>query len=199
MKRALSVLAAVFFLIMSGVAEAERADDRPAQGLGKWLEEVGIAGAYTHGGLKGGLDFGSASIGVRFGFDLKPFVKKFGLQPPGLLEIVYEPTAGTITQPLYNIEVMLPVSLRYAYPLMEKLYPYVEIGTGPYYFTLHTYEQSTQINFMSIGGAGFLYFLRDDLAVTVGYRRRHISNGSVKEPNGGIDANAVTFGVSWFF
>jgi lipid A 3-O-deacylase len=184
----------VFFLC-AAPAQAER----PSEGLGQWLQEVGVVGAYAYGSLKGDRDFDVASLGVRFGFDLIPFTKKFGLEPPGMLEIIYEPTIGLIMEPDQNVEFGLPIFFRYAYPLTQKLYPYVEVGSGPYYYTLHTYEQSTQFNFISAGGAGLIYFLRDDLAVNAGYRRRHVSNASIKEPNGGIDADVITVGVSWYF
>ncbi len=197
MKRTLRLLVVALFLCSLGVPAAVA--ERPTEGVGQWLQEIGVVVGYADGALKGNLDFNVVSLGMRFGFDLIPFTKKFGFEPPGMLEIIYEPYIGVITEPEANVELALPMFFRYAFPLTEKLYPYVEVGTGPYYYTLHTYEQSTQFNFMSAGGAGLIYFVRDDWAVNAGYRRRHVSNLSIKEPNGGIDANVFTFGVSYYF
>jgi len=197
MKRVLSVLTAVIFLFVSGAGVAMA--ERPSEGLGQWLQEVGIMTSYSDGSLKGNLDFDVISLGMRFGFDLLPFVEKFGFEPPGMLEMIYEPYIGYIGEPEANVEFGLPMFFRYAYPLTEKLYPYIEVGSGPYYYTLHTYEQSTQFNFISAGGAGLIFFVRDDMAVNAGYRRRHVSNAGIKDPNGGIDADVVTLGVSWYF
>ena len=49
------------------------------------------------------------------------------------------------------------------------------------------------------GGAGFSYFVKDNLSVNVEYRKRHVSNASIKEPNGGIEANVYLVGMSWYF
>jgi len=196
-KKAWVFSAAVLLLCSWGLPAASA--ERPTEGLGQWLQEAGVVVGYADGSLKRDLDFDVASVGMRFGFDLKPFTEKFGFEPPGMLEIIYEPTIGAITEPESNVELALTMFFRYAFPMTQKLYPFVEVGTGPYYYTLHTYEQSTQFNFMSAGGAGLIYFLREDWAVNAGYRRRHVSNLSIKEPNGGIDANVFTLGLSYYF
>lgn len=190
------VLALFSVLGFVPVASAERA----SEGLGQWLQEVGIVTGYITGDLKDQDDLQAVALGVRFGFDLKPFTKKmFNFEPKGLLQIVYEPFLNTITSPRANIELGLPFFLKYAYPLTEKLYPFVEVGTGPYYMTLSTYEQSTQFNFISQGGVGLSYFIKDDLSLNIEYRRRHVSNASIKEPNGGIDADVYLVGLSWYY
>jgi len=197
MKRALGVVVAALFVCSLNVPTAKA--ERPSEGLGQWLQEVGVVMGYGEGSLKTNEDMNIVSLGMRFGFDLIPFTEKFGFSPPGMLEIIYEPYIGAITEPDSDVEFALPTFFRYAYPLTEKLYPYVEVGTGPYYYTLHTYEQATQFNFLSAGGAGLIYFIREDLAVNAGYRRRHVSNLSIEEPNGGIDANVYTLGVSFYY
>ncbi len=138
-------------------------------------------------------------LGLRFGFDLKPFAEKFGIRTKGLLELVYEPYIGGIISPDSNVEFALPFFLKYGFPLTDRFYPYIEAGTGPYYMSLQTYEQSTQFNFVSAGGAGVIFFLKDDLALNAGARYRHVSNASIKEPNGGIEAWEYLLGVSLYY
>ncbi len=198
MSKRLVVAGAILFLFIC-LGQASVSAERPSEGIGKWLQEVGVFTGYIKADLKNQKDMEAVPMGFRFGFDLKPFTKKFGLDPKGLLELVYEPFLSVITEPDLNAEFGLPFFFKYAYPITEKLYPFIEVGTGPYYMTLHTREQSTQFNFVNQGGAGLIYFLKDDLALNVGYRFRHVSNGSIKEPNNGIDANVFLAGVSYYF
>jgi hypothetical protein len=173
--------------------------ERPETGLGKWLQEVGVFTGFATGKLKRKGNMDIYPVGVRFGFDLKPFIKKLGLTPKGLLELMYEPFVGAIANPESKVEFGIPVMLKYSYPVTNKFYPFVELGIGPYYMTLKTYEQSTQYNFISQAGAGISYFLKENWAINVGYRYRHVSNGWIKEPNGGIEASEYLVGMSWYF
>jgi hypothetical protein len=196
------VLLGVLFLslFLSSLGAGDVFAQRPSEGLGQWLQEFGVVMGFVDGRLKRQDDLNAIATGLRFGFDLKPFTKKvFNFEPKGMLEIVYEPFINTITSPRTNVEFGLPFFFKYAYPLTDKLYPFVEVGTGPYYMSLGTYEQSTQFNFISQGGAGLMYFIKDDTALSVEYRRRHVSNASIEEPNGGIDANVYLVGLSWYF
>lgn len=186
---------ALIFLAGGDRAFAQRSD----QGLGKWLQEVGISFFHSSSTLKQKGHIESFDLGLRFGFDLKPFVKKFGLDLPGMLELSYEPFMGSVIESGVNFEMGLPILFRYSYPLTQKFYLYAEAGSGPYYYTLQAYEQSTQFNFISQGGAGVTYFLREDLGISVGYRRRHVSNAGIENPNGGIDGDEIVLGASLYF
>jgi opacity protein-like surface antigen len=172
---------------------------RPQEGLGQWFQEFGAYTGYIHGELKEQKDLAAIALGLRFGFDLKPFTKKFGFEPKGLLELVYEPFINPITGPHGNVEMGVGMLLKYAYPLTKKLYPFIQAGVGPYYMTLHTYEQSTQFNFIDQGGAGFYYFFKDNVALNVEYRYRHVSNAGIDHPNGGFEASDYLAGMSWYY
>lgn len=193
----LAVASGIFFLsiIVPLLVFAER----PTQGVGQWLQEFGVYTGFIEGDLKGSDDFSAVPLGLRIGFDLKPFTKKFGFEPKGYLQLVYEPFINTITAPSSNVEMGLGILLKYAYPLTSKFYPFVEFGTGPYYMTLQTREQSTQFNFIDQAGVGFYYFLRTDLAVNAEFRYRHISNAGIDHPNAGIEAKDYLVGLSWYF
>lgn len=173
--------------------------ERPVEGIGKWLQEVGVFSGYITGDLKEKEDLRIVPLGMRFGFDLKPFTKKFGFNPKGMLEMIYEPFINHIIAPKSNVELGLAFLFRYSYPLTGKLYPYIEAGSGLHYMTLQTREQSTQFNFIDQGGGGITYFLKKNLALDIGYRFRHISNAGIKEPNGGINANVYTVGLAYYY
>jgi lipid A 3-O-deacylase len=172
---------------------------KPTVGIGRWLQEVGVALDYTEAGLKRHGDLVSFPLSLRFGFDLRPWAEKFGVRTEGLLELMVEPFIGMISSPEANVEFGVPVSLKYGFPLMEKLFPYVQVGMGPYYMSQHTYEQGGQFNLISLGGGGLIYFFQEHWALDAGYRWRHISNAGIEEPNAGIDAHEYTLGVSYYF
>lgn len=198
MKRRLAVILCATALGLS-LCVAGAGAEKPTEGIGQWLSQVGVFTGYIEGDVKYLDDLQAVPVGMRFGFDLKPFTRKFNFDPKGMLEIIYEPYIAGILTPEQNAEFGLPFFFRYSFPLTEKFHPYLEVGTGPYYMTLGTYEQSTQFNFVSAGGAGLTYFFREDWALSVGYRMRHVSNASIDKPNGGLEANVYTAGVSYYF
>jgi len=199
MRKEIPVFAVILILSVVGSISVRAFAERPAEGIGKWLQEAGVFTGYLRGSLKGQKNMEGIPTGLRFGFDLKPFTKKIGFDPKGMLELIYEPFISTITQPKTNMEMGLGIFFRYSYPLTSKLYPYIEVGTGPYYMTLKTHEQSTQFNFDDQGGGGLTYFFRDDTAINIGYRFRHVSNAGIKSPNGGIQCHEYLIGLSHYF
>jgi len=175
-----------------GIAPAEKeSTDKP-----RWLKEVGIFTGYASGKLEEKPDYELIPMIFRFGFDLNPFINKFGLDTKGLLEFQLEPFINTVINPNNNVEVGSNFLLKYGFPLTKKIYPYVEAGLGMLYMSQHTREQATQYNFLPQGGAGIMYFLKDNLAVSAGYRYRHLSNNSFEHPNSGIDVDMILAGLS---
>ncbi|MCM8763167.1 MAG: acyloxyacyl hydrolase [Candidatus Omnitrophica bacterium] len=164
------------------------------------LKEIGLFTGYANGDLIDKDDYCLILTIVRLGFDLKPFLNKFNFNPPGLVEFEFEPFANTLISPDPNAEIGFNLLLKYGLPLTQRLYPYLEGGVGFVYTTQHTLEQSTQYNFIPQAGAGIIYFLKkDSLAVTAGYRYRHLSNASIKAPNKGINVDMALVGLSLFY
>ena len=162
----------------------------------RWLKEIGVLAGYASGPLDEKPDYELVPTILRFGLDLNPFINKFGLDTKGLFELQLEPFINTVVSPNNNVEVGSNFVLKYAFPLTKKFYPYVEGGLGMLYMSQHTREQSTQYNFLPQGGAGLMYFLKDNLALTIGYRYRHLSNNSFKSPNSGINVDMYLAGIS---
>lgn len=161
------------------------------------LKEFGILSGYAAGPLNDPQpEYQIVPMIFRFGFDLNPFINKFGLDTKGILEFELEPFINTIISPNNNVEVGSNFLVKYAMPLTKKVYPYFEGGLGMLYMSQHTDEQGSQYNFLPQAGAGIMYFLRDNLALSLGYRYRHLSNNSFAEPNGGIDVNMALVGLS---
>lgn len=163
------------------------------------LREFGFYGGYAKGSLKEKGPYHVAQMGMRFGFDMNPLLSKIHLKPPyGELDFVVEPFINPIIDPNANVELGVALVFKYILPITKRFSVYAEASAGPMYFTQHTKEQSTQFNFIDQGGGGFYFFLKKDTALNVGYRRRHISNCSIKSPNSGINSDSYMIGISYF-
>jgi hypothetical protein len=136
---------------------------------------------------------------VSFDFDIKPALAKIGLHPKGRVDFSLEPYAHTILKPDPNLETGTDFLVKYVFPLSDKFQPYIKGGEGLSYMTAHTKEQSTQFNFVSQVAAGFHYFVKQDLALNLEYRFRHLSNAGIDHPNNGINSDFVLGGLTYFF
>jgi len=174
-------------------AKKEASSEAPC----RWLKEVGLYSGYGVAPLKDPQsDYEIIPTIFRLGFDLNPFINKFGWNTKGLLEFELEPFINTVISPNSNVEVGSNFLVKYALPLTKKIYPYFEGGLGMLYMSQHTLEQGSQYNFLPQAGSGIMYFLKDNLAISAGYRYRHLSNNSLASPNHGIDVNMAVVGCS---
>ena len=136
-------------------------------------------------------------VGIEF--DVKPLLNKVWINTKGRADFILEPFINTISTPGSNVEAGSNFLLQYVFPLHEKVQPYIKGGLGVLYMSQHTLEQSTQYNFLSQGAGGIQYFIKDNLALNLEYRYRHLSNASIKHPNSGIDSNMYLCGFTYFF
>ena len=80
-----------------------------------------------------------------------------------------------------------------------RLVPYAEALAGVGATGLKVREIRSNITFVLEVGVGVQYFLSKGLAVHGGYRFHHLSNGNVKSPNRGIEADSGVVGINWYF
>ncbi len=187
------VVAVVLFFGILGVVNAEPAEKINSDAS---LKEIGFYSGWGRADIGDGKDYDTVYIGGRFGFNLKKALK---WNMPGLFLFMVEPFVNPVTEPSSNYEAGCGFLLKYAFPLGDKFYPYIEGGTAGIYISEKTNRQGSNANFADQAGAGIYYFLRDDLALNVGYRFRHISNLSIEKPNRGIDSHFVIAGISIFY
>jgi len=139
-------------------------------------------------------------IFVDFDFDIKPWVKKIGLNPPGLVQFVEEPFIAGVSNPNGNIEVgnnfLLKIGLL---PETSRIQPYIKGGVGFLYISQHSLNQGSQFNFNEYAGFGIHFFLKKNVAFTVEYRYRHLSNCDIEKPNSGINNSFGILGLSYIF
>lgn len=181
------------FFGMIGVVNAEPKERLDSDAC---LKEIGFYSGWGRADIGDGKDYDTVYIGGRFGFNLKKALK---WNIPGIFLFMVEPFVNPVTEPDSNWEAGVGLLLKYAFPLGSKFYPYIEGGSGGIYISEKTERQGTNLNFTDQAGAGIYYFLRDDLALNVGYRFRHISNLSIEKPNRGIDSHFVIGGISLFY
>lgn len=161
---------------------------------------IEVFSGYGLAKLKSKGDYKVAPVFVDFDFDIKPLIKdKFTLFP-GLVQFVLEPFASYVYAPRNNAEIgnnfLIKIGIL---PESMKLQPYFKGGVGIIYLTQHTIEQGTQFNFNESVGVGAHYFFKKNIALTLEYRYRHISNADIKRPNLGIQTNLVLCGISYVF
>lgn len=162
----------------------------------KWLKEIGFLTGYGTASLeKKSADYEVIPILPRFGFDINPIKGSIG----GDLELIAEPIMNVVISPDANAEFGASCLLKYSSHITARIAPYIEGGIGMVYTTQHTHEQGTQFNFLPQVGGGLQFFLNKNLALTGGYRYRHLSNAGMSDDNSGINHHFILVGLSYFF
>jgi len=165
----------------------------------RWLSSFSLVSGYGVAPLKNKhADYEVIPVLPQFGFDIKPLTEKMHVRPKGLLEFVVEPLVNLVINPDTNAEVGCSLFLRYSDKITARIAPYIEGGVGMIYTTQHTHEQGTQYNFISQAGIGIQFFLNKHVALTGGYRFRHLSNADLDKQNQGIDHHFGLVGVRYY-
>lgn len=114
-------------------------------------------------------------------------------------EYYLEGWIGGVTGPQNAIEVGInPIGFKLAYDAGQTVVPYFSAGLGVMYTGLQGIKIGGPFEFNETGGVGVEIFLERGLALTVGYRYRHISNAGIKKDNRGLDTQFGTIGLSWY-
>ena len=162
----------------------------------KSLEAIEVLTGFSWGDLKKQKDYNLVPILVAFDFNMKPLTRKINFNPRSLVQFQIEPFLGYISSPDSNFEMGTSFFFKFGVlPQTSKIQPYIKAGVGFDYMTLHTYEQSTQFNFISTGAVGVHVFFSKDTALTLEGRYRHLSNASIDEPNNGINSITGNIGI----
>lgn len=192
-------LTAAILLLPSGLragqkaTSEERISSTPGQAF--HLNEIGFGSGYAWGRLeRTGQSLAVVPAYVRLGFDMNPLV----CMPEGgaNLQFALEPFVNTVTEPDNGVEAGVELFIRYLHPVTPTVRLVSEIGSGPMYFSIDTREQGEGgFNFLNQLGLGAQVSVSRKSALTFGYRFRHLSNGGTRQPNSGINSNAM--GISY--
>ena len=93
----------------------------------------------------------------------------------------------------------LKVAFRHHFIGLGPLVPYLEATAGIGGTDLDVKEIRSNFTFVLEGGAGFSCFVMPAVALNLGYRLQHLSNGGAGHPNRGVNSNTGVLGVSYFF
>ena len=193
MRKVLLYLFLACLLAAGTAADAEEGQRHSFEGI-EFLSGLGRAR------LSEEPDYRLIPLFAGFNYDFKKLTRRFNFNPLQLLQFQLEPFLSAAVSPDANIEVggafLFKVGIL---PERSRFQPYVKAGAGVIYLTQHAKEQSTQCNFIEYAGAGINYFFKPDTAFTLEYRYRHLSNASIRRPNGGIDTHFILTGISYKF
>ncbi|MBI4657571.1 MAG: acyloxyacyl hydrolase [Verrucomicrobia bacterium] len=90
-------------------------------------------------------------------------------------------------------------ALRYHFATGTRWIPFLEGGAGVSWTDIDDPDLATRFEFHLVGGGGLQWFCRENLAVTLNYRFAHLSNAGIRQPNIGLNTNALLLGLTWFF
>ena len=93
----------------------------------------------------------------------------------------------------------MKAALRYHFLSGSPIFPYAEVTAGAAGTSLKVYEIRSTFTFIFEAGAGVSYFLMDGVALNLGYRFQHVSNGNTSQPNRGFNSDSGVLGISFFF
>jgi hypothetical protein len=174
--------------------------EEKAAAVDRTLEAIEVLSGFSWADLKDQDTLNQVPLIVDLDLNLKPLLQKINFYPEQLAQFQLELFLAGISSPKANFETGVNFFLKAGvFPQSWKFQPYVKAGLGLDYMTLHTKEQSTQFNFIETGGAGAHYFFTENIAATVEYRFRHLSNSGIDHPNSGINSQAVVGGVTYHF
>jgi len=107
--------------------------------------------------------------------------------------------AGVFDAPGDAFEVGIsPIVLKLDYDAGQRFVPFGIGGVGAMYTGLQGQDLGGPFEFASFVGVGLHTFLNDNVALTLSWRIRHISNAGIKEPNKGLNTNFFLIGLEFF-
>jgi opacity protein-like surface antigen len=163
-----------------------------------------IAGLQVGGGVQNNIADDPPITGIAF-VNVTPRLSYLPFAPfgRGMLRSAIEPGLEGWFQTYFEPRVFtaegLKVALRYHFIGLGPLVPYLELTGGAAGTNLNVPEIRSAFTFVIEGGAGVSYFVTPDVALNLGYRVQHISNGNTSGPNRGVNSNTGVFGVSYYF
>jgi opacity protein-like surface antigen len=194
-----------------GCAQESSPDKAPPGTTTVWANDVGdgFRKGARQAGLSGAVGVGTAVLGSKEEHDVALLGGRYGWALTevlgndhwyrGNLLVLGEVFAGAQFNPNDRYLAGITALLRYAFATASRWVPFVDAGAGISFTNIKEPDLSGTFQFNVQVGAGVHYFLRDDFAVTLGYRWLHLSNAGIERPNHGVNTQVISLGVDWFF
>jgi Lipid A 3-O-deacylase (PagL) len=190
------------FLLVAGLAQPGFAEDPEPGGVAGWLSAPDSYAFRVMNGHAHSRSVETIAFGPRATFDVLGFLPeifghrvRLGVE---LLGMVHD-KLGTKHEINFN-----PLLLDWRHDTGGRFAPYVEAGEGGLWTTLRHLSLGGKFQFASHLGVGAHVFWQPELAVSFGYRFRHISNaglngsGGENELNHGLNQHFFIIGVTRF-
>ena len=118
----------------------------------------------------------------------------------GNVTLMFEPFFASYFRPIGASAAGGAVLVKYNFLSFGRWIPYWDVGGGLLWTDLapRIAEQSTPVNFLLETGPGLQYLATDRIALTVGTRFHHISNGNTGDRNDGLNSILTYIGLSYF-
>lgn len=188
--------ALVALLAWAGVAAAD-----PAEEFSRGTKIISLQ---FGGGVQNNVENFDRISGISF----VSFEPRFSLLPwdpmgsgflKGSLETGIEPFFQYYRTPEKATAEGMKATLRYHFLSASPIFPYAEVTVGAAGTSLKVLEIRSSFTFILEGGAGVGYFVTDGVALNLGYRFQHTSNGDTSKPNRGLNSDSGVLGISFFF
>ncbi len=187
------IIVLVILFFVSGACFAEGRKIKAFQGI-EFLT------GYAQSELEEKGNYAGIPLFVDFDFNLKRVFSQTDFYPPGVLQFQIEPFVLGVYKPKADLEAGSSVFLKLGiFPESFALQPYVKVGGGASFMTIHAAEQSTQLNYIETYVVGTNYYFTQNTALILEGRFRHMSNGGRKLPNHGINTDFYLAGIAYRF
>jgi lipid A 3-O-deacylase len=206
-KRMLSSLLLLAWLVLGARAATAGSPSSPSP----QLELLGVSASARKGGSEWGWMSGGAAhvpggavgrgfwtLELRWGHIL---TSAHGPGPlRGTLEYTIEIVPAFVVRENANVfgGGLNPFVLQYNFVRSRRLVPFLQAGGGTLFTNAKVPDGISKFNFTPQGGIGVYVFRRPTMALTLGARYHHISNGGIKSHNPGLNSLYFYTGISWW-
>jgi lipid A 3-O-deacylase len=189
------------FLPTASQAEAPSSGPQASKTVQRGALEIGAVAGYLQGNdtfTSDSSDRSAVYALPRIGMVVTPDVGSRFYR--GNLEVLLEPFYARYDKPFWANAAGGSVLFKYNFLAFGRWMPYWDLGLGMLWTNLapRIPEQSTQFNYLLESGPGVQYFVTDTVALTLGVRFHHISNGGLGDRNHGLNSTLGYVGVSFF-
>jgi len=164
------------------------------------LDEISPGVGYVFGNLrKNPVDLEMIPAFTRFGFSINGWLHLDS--DVHTVQLAFEPFVIRVFEPATVGAIGWDLFVRYLQRVAGRLDAYVEIGGGPVYWGLSTYEQGRAgWNFLDQIGGGYRFAVSARHGVFAGYRWVHVSRAGLdteSRADKGINANGFVLGYTF--
>ena len=190
-------------MVMAFASDAQAEDSPQARAIVRaGTIEAGLAAGYVQGNEAfTSISSNRSALYVlpRIGMVLTPEVGRGFFA--GNLELLFEPLYAHYFKPFGASAAGGSFVFKYNFLSFGRWMPYWDVGLGMLWTNLapRIPEQSTPFNFLLEIGPGLHYFATERVALTIGVRFHHISNGEIGERNLGLNATLAYAGILVFW